>query len=65
MVKCYFCKNDLPLGSGILFSRRDGSAFYFCSSKCERNFNLKRNPHKLKWVVKKKVKKSKETAATK
>jgi large subunit ribosomal protein L24e len=26
-----------------------GTVFYFCSSKCEKNFNLGRESKKLKW----------------
>jgi large subunit ribosomal protein L24e len=54
MTKCSFCKQELPAGGGILFSKRDGSTFHFCSSKCEKNFNLGRNPRKIKWITKKK-----------
>jgi len=30
--------------------RRDGTLLYFCSSKCERNFNLGRKPHRVRWT---------------
>jgi len=53
-MKCYFCKKEIPEGTGILYVKRDGTAYNFCSSKCEINLlKLKRKPSKVKWVSKK------------
>ncbi len=57
-MKCSVCKNNIPKGTGKMFVRNDGRVYYFCSSKCQRNFNLGRVPKKLKWVSKAKEKKS-------
>ncbi|MBA5942371.1 MAG: 50S ribosomal protein L24e [Methanophagales archaeon] len=35
--KCSFCDSTLEPGSGKMFVKRDGTVFYFCSSRCERN----------------------------
>jgi len=34
----------------MMFVRNDSKCFRFCGSKCRRNFNLKRNPRKMKWT---------------
>ncbi|MFQ6051902.1 MAG: 50S ribosomal protein L24e [Candidatus Hydrothermarchaeota archaeon] len=49
--KCSFCKNDMKPGTGKMFVKNDGTIFYFCSSKCEKNMlKLKRIPRKVKWT---------------
>jgi large subunit ribosomal protein L24e len=48
---CSFCGNEIELGTGKMFVKRDGKVFYFCSRKCEKNMlELRRNPRKLKWT---------------
>lgn len=54
VMKCSFCKSSIEKGTGKMFVKNTGEIFYFCSSKCEKNFNLGRNPRKVKWVIKKK-----------
>jgi large subunit ribosomal protein L24e len=51
MVKCSFCGKDLPIGGGKLFAKKEGTVFYFCSNKCEKNqIVLGRKPVKTKWT---------------
>ncbi|MDD3159936.1 MAG: 50S ribosomal protein L24e [Candidatus ainarchaeum sp.] len=51
MVKCSFCGKDLKEGSGKIYAKKDGTVFYFCSGKCEKNLiELKRKPVKVKWT---------------
>jgi len=58
MVKCTFCKKEIPKGTGTMYVKNDGKIFHFCSSKCDKNMlKLKRKPVKQKWVTKKKVSK--------
>lgn len=53
MPGCSFCGVDIPKGRGLLFSKKDGTTFYFCSSKCRRNqLNLGRVGKKIKWAKK-------------
>jgi large subunit ribosomal protein L24e len=48
---CSFCGEEIEVGTGKMYVRRDGRVFYFCSGKCEKNMlKLKRNPRKLKWT---------------
>lgn len=51
-MKCFFCKNDLKKGSGLLFARKDGTLLYFCSNKCKRYFEMNKKNWKYKWVKK-------------
>ena len=53
-MKCSICKSNLPKGTGKMFVRNDGRIFYFCDSKCQRNFKLGRTEKKLRWVKKQK-----------
>jgi large subunit ribosomal protein L24e len=53
-MQCSFCKNEIEPGTGKMFVKNDGTIFYFCSSKCEKNMlKLGRKPRKVRWVVKK------------
>jgi large subunit ribosomal protein L24e len=50
--RCSFCNAPLEPGTGKMFVKRDGTVFYFCSSKCERNMlKLRRKSRKLKWAA--------------
>ena len=48
--KCSFCGGRVVPGSGLMVVGRDGTIFFFCSSKCERNMKLGRKPHRVKWT---------------
>ena len=52
-MKCSFCGGRVEKGRGIMYVSAKGEIYYFCSSKCRKNFNLKRDPKKVKWVRKK------------
>ncbi len=61
-MECTFCKENIKPGTGLIYVKKEGAVFYFCSKKCERNLlNLRRNPAKLKWIKKEeKIKREKE-----
>ncbi len=52
-MNCSFCKKEIEPGTGSIFVKPDGKLVYFCSSKCRKNYNLGRDPRKLKWINKK------------
>jgi len=54
-MKCSFCKGSVAAGSGKMFIKNTGEVFYFCSSKCEKNFILGRESKKRKWSRGKKI----------
>lgn len=49
-MKCSFCDDAIPQGKGKMFVKNDGRIFQFCSSKCQKNFRLKRDGKKMKWT---------------
>ena len=48
---CSFCGDDIEPGTGKMFVKKDGTIFYFCSAKCEKNqLRLGRVPRRVKWT---------------
>jgi len=56
---CSFCKKDYKEPRGLTVFTFDGKSVHYCSSKCRRNFDLKRDSKKVNWVRKKKSVKGK------
>jgi len=51
-MNCSFCGNEIELGTEKIFVSKKGKAFYFCSSKCEKNLlKLKRKPRRVRWTA--------------
>ena len=51
---CSFCKKQYNFPRGLTVYTTDGRIVYFCSSKCRKNTDLKRDPKKVNWVRKRK-----------
>jgi len=49
-MKCSICRTNIARGTGKMYVRNDGRIFYFCSSKCHKNFKLGRVEKGLKWA---------------
>jgi large subunit ribosomal protein L24e len=47
---CSFCGEKIEPGTGKMYVRKDGTIFYFCSSKCQNNYRLKRVPRRVVWT---------------
>jgi len=52
MTKCSYCGKEYDIPKGMTFVMVDGKVLHFCSSKCQKNFKLKRR--KVRWISKKK-----------
>ena len=48
-MKCSFCGRKIKPGTGKMFVKNDGTVYYWCSSKCEKNFKLGREGKDRKW----------------
>lgn len=48
-MRCSFCGVVIRRGTGKMFVKNTGEIIYWCSSKCEKNYFLKREPRKRKW----------------
>jgi large subunit ribosomal protein L24e len=47
---CNFCGEVIEPGTGKMFIRKDGTIFFFCSSKCQNNSKLGRVPRRVRWT---------------
>ena len=52
MPRCTFCKHTYEFPRGLTLVMNDGTIIYFCSSKCRKNFNMKRDNKKVLWIKK-------------
>lgn len=49
--ECVFCGEEIEPGTGKMVVDPAGSVLLYCSSKCEKNTNLKRSSRKVKWTA--------------
>jgi len=51
MANCSFCEGPVQKGTGLIYVKKDGTLFNFCSSKCKKNvLNLGREGRRQKWT---------------
>lgn len=47
---CSFCGDTIEPGTGMMYVKRDGTVYQFCSSKCRKNtLVLNRVPRRVRW----------------
>ncbi len=49
---CSFCGEDIEPGTGKMMVKNNGTRLRFCSSKCEKNYDLDRDAKKINWIHK-------------
>ncbi|HIH69995.1 50S ribosomal protein L24e [Methermicoccus shengliensis] len=47
---CSFCGREIEPGTGKMFVKRDGTVYFYCGSKCEKNHALGRIPRHVRWT---------------
>ena len=48
---CSFCSGEIEPGTGMMYVKKDGTVFYFCSAVCRRDqLELGRVGHRFKWT---------------
>ena len=49
--QCSFCAREIEPGTGMMFVKRDGTVFHFCTSSCRKQqLHLHRVGHHFKWT---------------
>ncbi len=47
---CSFCGEAMEPGTGKMYVRKDGSIYFFCSTKCQKNYRLGRIARRVRWT---------------
>lgn len=51
MANCSFCDGPIQKGTGMMYVKKDGTIYNFCSSKCRKNnLGLGREGRRQKWT---------------
>jgi len=51
MANCSFCDGPIARGTGMMYVKKDGTIYNFCSSKCKKNnLGLGREGRRQKWT---------------
>ncbi|MFH1752365.1 MAG: 50S ribosomal protein L24e [archaeon] len=50
-MKCHFCDKEVLQGTGMIYAKKDGTVYFYCSSKCEKNeLKLGRHKKNVRWT---------------
>lgn len=55
MRTCSYCGAVIEPGTGIMYVTKRGDILWFCSSKCFKSYKMGRDPRKLPWTKKYKM----------
>jgi large subunit ribosomal protein L24e len=62
--QCSFCAAEIEPGTGMMFVKRDGTVYHFCTSSCRKQqLHLGRVGHRLKWTRAHALKKAADRSA--
>jgi large subunit ribosomal protein L24e len=62
--QCSFCAAEIEPGTGMMFVKRDGTVFHFCTASCRKQqLHLGRVGHRLKWTRAHALKKAADRSA--
>jgi len=56
-MKCVYCGAEIKRGTGIMYVRKSGDTFYFCSNRCFKNSVVLRRKINKKIIKKNEAKK--------
>ena len=63
--QCSFCAREIEPGTGMIFVKRDGTVFHFCTSSCRKQqLHLHRVGHHFKWTRAHELKRAADHAST-
>ncbi|HEV2316504.1 MAG TPA: 50S ribosomal protein L24e [Thermoplasmata archaeon] len=61
--QCSFCSGEIEPGTGLMFVKRDGTIFHFCSGSCRKQqLHLGRVGHRVRWTRAHALKREQATA---
>jgi large subunit ribosomal protein L24e len=61
--QCSFCAGEIEPGTGLMFVKRDGTVFHFCSGSCRKQqLGLGRVGHRVRWTRAHTLKREQATA---
>ena len=62
--QCSFCAGEIEPGTGLMFVKRDGTVFHFCSGSCRKQqLGLGRVGHRVRWTRAHTLKREQATAS--